>query len=52
MTVNVTARNVQDRLHQADPADRVTAATSLVLAAPSVTCDARLRAVRELKTVW
>ena len=41
-----------DRFHHADPADRVIAATALVLDAPIVTCDARLREVPGLKTVW
>ena len=35
-----------------DPGDRLIAATSLVLAAPLVTQDAKLRQVPNLSTVW
>jgi len=41
-----------ERFSHADPADRIIAATALALDAPIVTCDARLREVPGLKTVW
>ena len=35
-----------------DPADRMIAATALQAGAPVVSKDARLRSLRELKTIW
>jgi PIN domain nuclease of toxin-antitoxin system len=35
-----------------DPADRIIAATALELRAPLVTKDLRLRAFKQLKTIW
>lgn len=52
ITPEIAGISRDDRFHHADPADRIIAATSLALDAPIVTCDARLREVRGLKTVW
>lgn len=52
ITPEIAEISCGDRFHHADPADRIIAATGLALEAPIVTCDARLRDVRGLKTVW
>jgi PIN domain nuclease of toxin-antitoxin system len=52
ITPEIAELSCGDRFHHADPADRIIAATAIVLDAPVVTCDARLREVRGLKTVW
>lgn len=52
ITPEIAELSCGDRFHHADPADRIIAATALVLDAPIVTCDARLREMRGLKTVW
>jgi PIN domain nuclease of toxin-antitoxin system len=41
-----------DGVFPGDPADRLIAATSLVLGAPLITHDTKLRAVPSLSTVW
>ena len=40
-----------DEMH-GDPADRIIAATAIVLNAPLVTADAKLRTVKTVKTIW
>ena len=52
ITPEIAEISCGDRFHHADPADRVIAATALVHDARIVTCDARLREVRGLKTIW
>jgi PIN domain nuclease of toxin-antitoxin system len=45
------AGNIGESLH-GDPADRIIAATAMVFGVPLVTADERLRAWRELRTIW
>lgn len=52
ITPEIAEISCGERFQRADPADRIIAATALALDAPIVTCDARLREVRGLKTVW
>jgi PIN domain nuclease of toxin-antitoxin system len=48
----IALRSVGLRAAHDDPADRMIAATALILGAPLVTKDGRLRRLEGLRTLW
>ena len=52
ITPDIALLSRSDRFLHGDPADRLIGATALQLGAPLITADSKLRALRELDTIW
>jgi len=52
ITAEIAVLSQSDMFSHGDPADRLIAATALLHRAPLVTSDERLRALKEVTTIW
>ena len=52
ITAQIAVLSQSDMFSHGDPADRLIAATARLHRAPLVTCDAKLRGLKEVTTIW